>query len=330
MKKIALVLCAAVTAVCMLAGCSAGKAGNAVSKTEDTTVDVVCTVFAPYDWMRELTSGAQNVRVTLLAADGTDLHNYQPTVSDVLTLSSCDVLVYVGGESDGWVKDVLADGKAEDVTAVSLMDYLHDRVKTEAYTEGMQVHGETEQAENDEHVWLSLDNARACLAPLADALCLVDPAQEDVYRSNQERYGNELTSLRETYTDTLGGRTVNTVIVADRFPFRYLFDEYGIDYDAAFPGCSAETGASFDTVLTLAGKIDALALDALAVTESADGALAQSVAENAHRGDVAVVTLHSLQSVNRKEIEDGISYLAVMRDNLDSLCVLLQVAGTPR
>ncbi len=305
MKKLA----AFILSMLLLTGCSAAPAA------QQDGLKVVATIFPGYDWAANLLEGS-GVTPTLLIKNGADLHSFQPTAADMISLSDADLFIYVGGESDGWVGDALKNAQNDDLIALSMMDVLADAVQMEEYVEGMQAE---EDEAYDEHVWLSLRNAERVCTAISDALCKLDTDHADLFQANLSGYLDELSALDEAYADTVESAARKTLLFGDRFPFRYLTDDYGLSYYAAFPGCSAETEASFATISFLAGKADELALPAILTIDGSDQKIAQTIAGNTAGADIAVLTLDSMQSVTAEEIESGVSYLSIMRENLDVL-----------
>lgn len=299
-----------------LAGFLSGCGGAA--ERENDKLSVVATVFPLWDWTRELLGGVDEIELTLLLDNGTDLHSYQPTVDDLVKISSADLLIYVGGESDGWIEDALSEKANPNLIAVDLMEVLGDRRKLEERVEGMRDTGD-EEAEYDEHIWLSLKNAELCCAAIADALAQLRPGMAETVTENRAVYFARLESLGARYRETLDHGARNVLLFADRFPFRYLLDDYGLSYYAAFAGCEAETGASFETVVFLAEKIDALRLPAVLTTDSPVPRLAETIVANTKNGNAAILELDSMQSVTRSDIGSGSSYLGVMESNLEVL-----------
>jgi zinc transport system substrate-binding protein len=201
---------------------------------------------------------------------------------------------------------------------------LQERVKEEEHVEGMQEEAEEEEGEADEHVWLSLKNAEILTGAVTDALCACDEANAQTYRQNLEAYQKKLEELDEAYAAVTKASSRNTVVFADRFPFRYLLDDYGIQYYAAFAGCSAETEASFDTVAFLAQQVNTLDLDVILQIERSAGKIADTVLHTAGKADVKVLTMDSMQAVTAKEVEEGSTYLSIMEKNLEVLREALQ------
>ena len=294
----------------------------------DNKFKIVATIFPEYDWTREILGDRlKDVDLTLLLDNGTDLHSFQPAVKDIMKVSGCDLLIYVGGESDQWIEDALKSAANPDIKTVNLMEALKDSIKEEETVEGMQEkhHGhEEDEKEYDEHVWTSLRNASLASEAIADTLKELDPENSDIYEENLRSYQTEINSLDREYQDTVKQSAHKTLLFADRFPFRYLVDDYGISYYAAFSGCSAESEASFKTITFLAGKVDELGLKDVFTIEKSDDRIAQTVIENTRDKDQKVQVLNSMQSVTAEEIAEGTTYLSVMKDNLNVLKEAMQ------
>lgn len=304
-----------------------GKNADSASAGKAEKITVLASVFPAYDWARNLAAGSDNVSVDLLLKDGVDLHSYQPSAKDIVKISTADIFIYVGGESDQWVSDALKNSGNENQVVINLMEVLKGFVKEEEVVEGMQADDESEHEEGeeheerterefDEHVWLSLNNAIASSNEIARVLMEKDESNAQIYMANLVSYVQALSSLKEAYANEFGGKTI---IVCDRFPFRYLTDEFGIKYYAAFVGCSAETEASFETIAFLAKKCQELDAKAVFVTESADKKIARTVISSANREGLPVITLDSMQSVTLKQAKKGADYLNIMRSNLEAL-----------
>ena len=314
-----------ILAAACLVSCSGGAGDGG-------RISIVATVFPEYDWIKNiLGDDPAGVELTLLLDSGSDLHSFQPTAADIMKISSCDLFVYVGGESDEWIKDALSGASNKNMTVVNLMEVLDGSLRIEEEKEGMQEEEEEEEEEEhghghgedeggyDEHVWLSLRNAKAVCAELAKALGKVDPQNAALYMSNAEAYCAELEALDAEYAAAVAAGSIKTLLFCDRFPFRYLTADYGLDYYAAFAGCSAETEASFETVIFLAKKIDELGLHTVLTTEGSDGRLASTVIQNTARKDTAVAVLDSMQGTTSRDAASGVTYLSVMRSNLEVL-----------
>ena len=317
MKKRISILLAAVLMIVCTAACNNGS----TAIVDDGALKIVATIFPEYDWIKNIVGdNTDNVNITLLLDSGVDLHSFQPTVDDIITISTCDLFIYVGGESDKWVDDVLQDAVNDNMAVINLLDVLGDMAKEEELKEGMQgsesKSGRNDEPEYDEHVWLSLKNAQLFCGVIASELGELDPAHADEYKSNAESYCFKLGELDSEYQNTVDSSSVKTLVFGDRFPFRYLTDDYGIEYYAAFSGCSAEVEASFSTVTFLAQKIDELSLPCVMTIESGDGKLAETIIANTGSKDQKILVLDSMQSYSRTDLETGAEYLKAMENNL--------------
>ncbi|MDR0221264.1 MAG: metal ABC transporter substrate-binding protein [Lachnospiraceae bacterium] len=321
MKKIIAILLVLPLLATVLSGCSQADT-NKEGKTS-----IVCTIFPQYDWIRQILGNqADNFDLTLLLDDRIDLHSYQPSVDDIVKISSCDLFIYVGGESDEWVEDALAGATNENMIVISLLEEMGDQAKEEEIIEGMEEEEEEEgdeegeeEAEYDEHVWLSLKNTALLCPAIADALSSLDSKNAEKYQSNLAAYLDKVAALDGEYQTAVSAAPIKTLLCGDRFPFRYLVDDYGISYFAAFPGCSAETEASFETIVFLAEKVDEYGLNTIIVTESADQTIAKTIRANTESKDQQILVMDALQSVAASDIAGGATYLAVMQSNLDVL-----------
>ena len=316
MKKFTALL---LTFVLFLSLCPAsGLAGEAGK------IRVVTTIFPIYDWVREIAGDTGNTEITLLLDSGVDLHSFQPSAQDILKVATCDLFIYVGGESDEWAEDALAEAVNPDMVVISLVEALGENAKAEEIVEGMQAEeeeeegeeGEEEEPEIDEHVWLSLRNAQVFTSAIADALAQKDSANADSYRANAEAYGAKLAALDAAYAEAVDSAAHKTLLFGDRFPFRYLTDDYGLAYYAAFAGCSAETEASFETVIFLAKKTDELQLPAVLTIEGKDHRIAETIIGSTADKNRKLLTLNSMQGTTANDIEQGATYLKIMEDNL--------------
>lgn len=317
MKKILALLLALWIPAAVLSGCVPQDDSAASNK-----LNIVTTIFPAYDWVREIL-GAETDRaeITMLLDSGVDLHSYQPTVDDIVKISDCDLFLYVGGESDGWVDDALKNAPNKERKVIRLLDVLGDSAKAEETVAGMQEeeHDHEEEAEYDEHIWLSLKNAQVLVVAISEALQETDPARKDTYAANAAAYVEKLSALDGEYRAAVNSGKYKTLLFGDRFPFRYLADDYGLDYYAAFPGCSAETEASFETVSFLAGKMDALRLPCVLTIEGTQHKIAETIVQNTAQKNQQILTMDSMQAVTANDAASGVSYLSIMEKNLSVL-----------
>ena len=331
---------------------------NSVSenkKQESHELSIITTIYPEYAWTKEiLGTRTDSVNLTLLIKNGIDLHSYKPTAHDVAKIASADMVIYVGGESDEWIKDALTASPKKGRVEINLMEALGDRVKAEEIVEGMQ--GETkderrekredtkedhehaeaheehehhehaekhehhhhdEEVENDEHVWLSLKNAEILVKKIAEELSKIDAAHASAYKQNAEAYIAQIQSLDAEYRTAVKSVARKTILFGDRFPFRYLVDDYGIKYYAAFVGCSAESEASFETIAFLAGKMDSESLPSIFIIENGNDKIAKAVlAASKNSKSAQILTINSMQSITEEQIAEGVDYLSLMKSNL--------------
>ena len=314
MKKITALLLALFVLVGALAGC--GKQ-NDTNKTDK--LSIVTTIFPEYDWVREILGDkADNAEITMLLDNGVDLHSYQPTADDIVKISDCDLFIYVGGESDGWVEDALRNAANRNMKVINLLEVLGDSVKTEEIVEGMQEEHEHEE-EADEHVWLSLKNAKMLVRVISKALQELDPDNKDIYAANADAYVKKLSALDADYQAAVDAASNKTILFGDRFPFRYLVDDYGLRYYAAFVGCSAETEAGFETISFLAKRVDEWKLPCVLTIEGAQHKIAETIVRNTTTKNQKVLTMDSMQSTTTQDVKNGTTYLSVMEKNLSVL-----------
>ncbi len=326
---------ATVMCVLCLTACS-GK----TAQDGDKKLKIVTTIFPEYDWVKAILGDEiENAELTMLLDNGVDLHSYQPTAEDIRKISECDLFIYVGGESDAWVEDALKESQNENQRVINLMEVMGENAKEEEVVEGMQAEEEHEEAhsgedadeahtdedaeeeevEYDEHVWLSLRNAELECQEIEKQLSALDPENQQVYEENLNSYLAKLQELDGKYQDAVNNSTMHTLLFADRFPFRYMVDDYGLDYYAAFVGCSAETEASFETITFLAGKIDELGLHTVLTIEKSDQKIAKTVVDNTENKDQQILALDSMQSTTSADVKNGTTYLSTMESNLEIL-----------
>ncbi len=340
--------------VTLLGGCSSQTPKDKEQQQEgENQLQIICTSFPQYDWTREiLGEKIDEISLKLLFDNGEDLHNFQPSTQDIAEISKSDLFVYIGGESDAWVEDVLSEAKNKDLLSLSLMDTLGDGVKEEEFIEGMEgVHDhdhiedhedeltqdkqalgdethEIEQgqeaAEYDEHIWLSLKNTKIMVEAITEAVKIIDPENAGLYDKNSKEYIKKLDALDLQYEETISNAKGDTLLFGDRFPFRYLVEDYNLKYYAAFVGCSAETEASFQTITFLAQKLDELNLPAILVLEGSSTRLADTISSSTISKNQEILVMNSLQSVSSQDMEKGYHYLQVMEDNLKVIEKALQ------
>ena len=279
-------------------------AGCGTKQADSGKLKIIATIYPEYEWVKNIVGDADGVEVSLLLDKGVDLHSFEPTAKDIVDISSCDVFIYNG------VNDVLKEAQNKSITAVDLLDELGEAAKEEKLVEGMQTEPKENESgeegtEYDEHIWLSLKNAEALTKRLCDKLGEKDPGNKAVYEKNADEYIKKIDARSQN----------DTLVFADRFPFRYLTDDYKINYYAAFSGCSAESEASFQTLVFLADKLNELDLNKLVIIDGSDKKIADAVIDTSKRKDVKTLTLNSMQSA----IGDDDTYIGIMESNLKVL-----------
>jgi len=308
--------------------------GNSSKQSVSDKITVVCTMFSQYDWAKEIIGDNDNVELILLGDTGIDMHSFQPSADDIIIISNCDVFIYVGGVSDAWVNDVLKQAQNKNMIAINMMEVLGDNLKEEELVEGMEEHehehdGEVEHdhvnEENldfssyDEHVWLSIKNASLICDAIAESMCQVDVGNSEKYKNNLSEYKFKLDVLDTSYQTTVEECSNNTILFGDRFPYIYLMKDYGIEYYAAFVGCSSDTEASFETVAFLAGKVDELGISVVLIEKGSSQDLAKTIIDSTTTKDQSIMEMNSIQSITKEQLDAGETYISIMESNLEIL-----------
>ena len=317
MKRLfALLLAAALT----LGLCGCGPR----AKADDGRLQVVCTVFPYYDFARQI--GGDDVDVTLLVAAGKETHSFEPTPLDVITLSEADVFLYNGGESEAWVDDILSAAGENIAVTLPLMPQVS--TLAEEWAEGMEGahddhdhdhdgHGhDSDEIENDAHVWTSPVLAKTLCRAICDALCQADPEHRDGYQARLADYLAQLDDLDEAFRDVVAAGQRRLLVFGDRFPLLYFCKEYGLDYRAAFHGCASDTEPSLATLKYLIDKVEDEDIPVVYTIELSSQKVAQAIAETT---GARVLTFQSCQTVSRRDMEAGATYLSLMERNVEAL-----------
>lgn len=288
------------------------------NEKDNGKLTVLCTVFPLYDWVKNIIGGCDSAEALLLVNSGADLHSYQPSFEDMAKIKNSDVVVYIGGESDKWVEDSISDSavriKLSEIDGMSLLS-ISDESLADAHDEE---HSHHHDSSFDEHLWLSISNATTACEYISDTLCELDGENADSYTQNTSDYISRLNTLDTSLTEICASAPSH-VVFADRFPFVYLFEEYGIGYYAAFEGCTTDTNADFDTVIKLATRLNESGLNYVLVTESPTRGLAEKVIAESKAKSAQIVSLNSMQALNASEISDGADYIEIMTVNAEVL-----------
>ena len=339
MKKVFLVV-SLIASMVVIGACSKTDVTQNVSASEDSKkIKIVTTIYPEYDWVSNIIKGnEEKFDLSILMTSGVDLHNFQPTAKDILDIGTADLFIYVGGESDKWAEGAIRQAVNKDLKTINLMELLRDKVKIEELKEGMEEeehhHDEEdgeehhegedeehhdEEIEYDEHVWLSLENAMIVCAHLTNEILSLDSDNANVYENNLTTYLAELNKLNDEYKNVVSSAKRKVLLFGDRFPFRYMVDDYGIDYFAAFKGCAAETEASFKTIKFLADKLSEENLPYVMKIERSEDKIARAIIENSSKKDAKIETMYSIQAVSSDDIKKCETYLSYMKKNLEVL-----------
>jgi zinc transport system substrate-binding protein len=297
-------------ALCLVLLCSCGTAAG---ESDTTSVSVITTVFPQYDFARQV--GGELVSAQMLLPPGAESHDFEPTPQDIIAIQNCDLFIYVGGESDTWVENILGSMGSSAPKTLALMDCVN--ALDEEITEGMHAHeDENDDAEYDEHVWTSPKNAMLIAQAIAAELSEIDPDNAASYAENLESYLRQLSELDSLFEEVVSTAARKTVVVGDRFPFRYLAAEYGIEYYAAFPGCSGESEPAAKTLAFLIDKIKDENIPAVFYIDFSNGNIASAISETTGCEELL---LHSCHSVTKQQLQDGVTYIELMEQNAENL-----------
>ena len=289
------------------------------SKKDDGKITVICTVFPIYDWVRNVVGVSDAVEVKLLVSNGADLHSYQPTADDIISIKDAEVIIRVGGDGDSFLDDILP--QCQNIKDICLMEN-HEIEVMETHNDSHDHSaGDGHHHASDEHIWLSLHNAKESVSAICETLCELDGKNAEKYIANAAVYTEKLSTLCDLYDEAMSKAQNKKIVFADRFPFIYMTEEYGIEHTAAFEGCSTESEASVETVIRLAERLDEWELDCIAVTERSDKRLAEVVIGASGRKNAQILVFDSMQSVTNVDISAGKNYIGIMEYNLQTLII---------
>ncbi|MBR4830430.1 MAG: zinc ABC transporter substrate-binding protein [Bacilli bacterium] len=294
-----------------ITGCNTAK--------KDNKLTILTSNFPSYDFARAITKDVPNTSVEMLLKPGTEMHNYEPTPKDIIKISKSDIFIYVGGESDEWIDDLLDNIDTKKVKVIKLMDLVN--TVEEETVEGMQTEEEEEEKEYDEHVWTSPKNAIKIVNSLKDEIIKLDKDNSNLYEMNSNIYINELNSIDSKIRIIVENSSRKELIFADRFPFRYLADEYDLKYYAAFPGCSSETEASAKTISFLINKVKEDNIPVILTIEFSNKKIANTISKET---GAKILELNSAHNISEEDFNNGKTYVDIMNDNIDVLKEALQ------
>lgn len=291
MKKIIVLIFAAL----LLCSCT-----QKVEKNDK--LNIVTTIFPQYDFARAV--GGSSAEYTMLIKPGGEVHTYEPTPADIVKIKECDLFICVGGESEAWLDKIIKSTEIPQEKIIRLTDCVGDKIKEEDHDE------------YDEHVWASPVNARIILKAIADKMCELDTPNGDIYKKNFDAYDKKLETLDEEFKKTVDTASRKTIMVADRFPLRYLTEEYGLEYYAAFPGCSEESEPSPSKIAFLIDKLKEEKLPVVFKVDFSNGKIAETVTENT---DAKILTLNSCHVISAENFENNVTYVDLMSENLKNI-----------
>lgn len=275
-----------------------------ISHENTSDIKIITTSFPAYDWAKQIVGEENGFNISQLSSNGVDMHSFQPSASDIAKITDCDVLIYIGGNSDNWIEDALKNSKNSGITIIKLSDVLGDRLI-------LDDHGEM-----DEHIWSSIKNAEIICKDICEKLSVIAKDKREIFRKNTNSYIKKLNELDKDYESAVNKATVKYLIFGDRFAFSYLTNDYKINYYAAFEGCSAETEASFETITNLSKKADEENIRYIITIDNSDKKIAKTIIDNSKNKNCEILTLNSMQSISNNSEE---TYLSIMENNLDVL-----------
>lgn len=309
-KKIIGIISTAGFLLSALSGC------NQTDIAENKGLSIVTTIFPPYDFARQI--GGDKADIKMLTTPGGESHSYEPTPQDIKAVQSCDIFICSGGESDVWANVIIDSINTENITVIKMTECVE--TVEEEITEGMEEKKELfehdNDIENDEHVWTSLRNAAKISEAVSEAMILADPENKDFYQKNLDDYTNALSELDKKYLEAVNKAKNTTLIFGDRFPFRYLFIDYGLDYYAAFPGCSTDSDVSAKTMIFLINKAREEKLSTVYYIEFSARKIADTIAKET---GAEPLLFHSCHTVSKDDFNNGVTYLFLMEQNLENL-----------
>ena len=309
MKKILLIIILAIF-LSGVTGCRQNK--NAAARNADGKINVTATIFPPYDFVRQIAGDRVNLR--MLLPPGAESHSFEPSPRDIITIQNSGLFIYGGGDSDNWIDRILQSMDTDNMRILAMMDAVE--VVEEEIVEGMEEDNEEEEIAYDEHVWTSPRNAIAIVRAITELLCETDAVNAELYGQNATAYIEELERLDAAFEDVVAGALRDTFVFADRFPFRYFADAYGLSYFAAFPGCSTETEPSAATVAFLINKIRAEKIPVVFHIELSNERMADTIS-----GETGAkkLLLHACHNITTRDFDSGLGYLEIMRRNVENL-----------
>ena len=315
-RKLLAVITAAAT-VLSLCACSSE---SGYSNSDSGKLKIISTVFPPYDLARQI--AGDNAEISILLPPGSEIHNYEPSAKDMIAIRNCDIFLYIGGENEQWAEKLINSNDTENVTAVKLIDYVPTLSEDEDEHDHDHDHDHEHEHEHetDEHIWTSPKNAQLMLSAVYDAICKVDPSEKQTYTKNKDAYAKQLSDLDDAYRSAVDNAKNKTIVLADKFPFRYLAHEYGLEFSAAFAACSDESEPGVSTMIKLTKTIKEKKIGGVYYLEFSSTKIADTLCDET---GATKLMLHSCHNVSKQDIENNVSYVDLMKQNLENLKLTL-------
>ena len=314
MKKVVFLVISA--AIFILGSIASVQAAD--KQTTNKIINIIGSSFPEYDFARAIVGDRANV--TMLTPPGASVHSFEPSPNDIIRIQNADVFIYVGGESNAWVKRILDSIDTSNIRVIRLMDYVETML--EEIKEGMEVEPEDDdedsedEHEYDEHIWTSPKNAIRLIDEIYNIICEIDSANAVIYRDNAVKYKDELRKINDEITEIVSKAVRKIIVVADKFPFLYFVREYGLDYAAAFPGCSDQVDAGIKTILHLVKTVEDGKIPHIYHVELSNQSVASAISEQTGAG---MLQLNSCHNLSKTDFEAGMTYLDLMRQNIENL-----------
>ncbi len=313
LKRKLLAMITAAATVLSLCACSSE---SGYSNSDSGKLKIISTVFPPYDLARQI--AGDNAEISILLPPGSEIHNYEPSAKDMIAIRNCDIFLYIGGENEQWAEKLINSNDTEYVKAVKLIDYVPTLSEDE--DEHDHDHDHEHEHETDEHIWTSPKNAQLMLSAVYDAICKVDPSNKQTYTKNKDAYAKQLSDLDNAYRSAVDNAKNKTIVLADKFPFRYLAHEYGLEFSSAFAACSDESEPGVSTMIKLTKTIKENNIPAVYYLEFSSTKIADTLCDET---GATKLMLHSCHNVSKQDIENNISYVDLMKQNLENLKLTL-------
>lgn len=313
-RKLLAVITAAAT-VFSLCACSSE---SSYSDSDSGKLKIISTVFPPYDLAKQI--AGDNAEISILLPPGSEIHNYEPSAKDMIAIRNCDIFLYIGGENEQWAEKLINSNDTKNITAVKLIDYVPTLSEDEDEHDHDHDHDHEHEHETDEHIWTSPKNAQLMLSAVYDAICKADPSDKQIYTKNKDAYAKQLSDLDNAYRSAVDNAKNKTIVLADKFPFRYLAHEYGLEFRAAFAACSDESEPGVSTMIKLTKTIKENNIPAVYYLEFSSTKIADTLCDET---GATKLMLHSCHNVSKQDIENNVSYVDLMKQNLENLKLTL-------